>query len=75
MRKTRFALEKIEDEATGVPVDTLIKYVKEGDAPEVAEPWGNVMEYNQLFDACSARWGTNWDLNKVIAAINESQLD
>ena len=75
MRKIRFALEKVEDESTGQPIDTLIKYTKEGDAPETSEPWGNVMEYNSLFDACVSRWGNNWDLNKVIAAINESTLD
>ena len=75
MRKTRFALEKIEDEQTGQTVDTLIKYTKDGDAPETSEAWGNVLEYNQLFDACVKRWGDNWDLNKVVAAVIECEFD
>jgi len=75
MRKVRFALEKIEDEATGQAVDTLVKYTKDGEQPETSETWGNVVEFNQLFDACVKRWDNNWDLNKVVTAVLECEFD
>lgn len=74
----RFALEKV-DNSLGIPVDTVVKYtdrpVSIGDTqvPE-REEWCNVMELDRLFDACVAKWGSNWDLEKVITAVREADF-
>lgn len=74
MVKVSFKLEKVQDPRTGTEVDTLIKYVEvDGKGPE-GEPWCNVMELDQLFSACASKWGSNWDLQKVIVAIQESEI-
>ena len=74
MGKVNFKLEKRPDENTGVEVDTLIKCEISAEGTEMEETWGNVTEFNQLFDTCVARWGSNWDLNKVMTAIRESDI-
>lgn len=39
------------------------------------DDWGTVQDFDNLFDACVSRWGSNWNLEKVVAAIHESELD
>lgn len=75
MSKVRFALEKRADENTGVEVDTLMKYTDHENGTGEGEPWGNVIEFNRLFDVCSRRWPAGWDLEKVITAVQESDFD
>lgn len=76
MFKVSFALEKRADENTGVEVDTLVKYTEnENGIKDSGEPWGNVMEFDRLFDVCSRRWPRGWDLNKVMTAIQECDFD
>lgn len=66
-----FTLEHRQDE-TGDIVPTLIKRDELG--REIDE-WCNVKELDQLFEACVSRWGKNWNLEKVMVAIRESQID
>lgn len=39
------------------------------------EYWCNTQELDSLFQACANRWGTNWDLNKLIVSVKESEID
>lgn len=72
----RFALEDVAD-SNGIVVPTLVKYtkIKDSDQPETREEWGNVHDFDSLFNACVSRWGSNWNLEKVIVAIRESEID
>lgn len=77
METIYFKLEKVAD-STGTPVDTLVKYTQRheyGPTDPFKEPWCTVQELDKLFEACSQRWGSNWDLNKVITAIGECEFD
>lgn len=67
----KFALEDRLDKV-GVMVPTLVKY---DDLDPAGEEWGNVQDFDRLFDACVARWGRDWDLDKLIATISETQID
>lgn len=61
-----FALEKKNG------VDTVVCKIegKEDD------DWCSVDDLDRLFEACSKRWSRyGWDLNKLIAAINECDFD
>lgn len=69
-----FKLEKIVDDKTGTPIDTLVKYIEEN-GKVTSEPWIDVISLDQFFDACVSRWGSNWDLNKVRTAILESEIN
>lgn len=50
---------------------TLVKYHPD----ETREEWGTIDEFDELFDTCVERWGNNWDFNKVLIAIKESEID
>lgn len=67
----RFTLEDVKQPATSVTVPTLVKYHDDGRREE----WGNVQDFDQLFDTCVSRWGSNWDLNKVCTAIRECDFN
>lgn len=70
MNAPEFKLEKVANQnGTGVP--TLVKYHADG----TREEWGNVDDFDRLFNACSNRWGTNWNLEKTCIAILESEID
>lgn len=71
MAKVTFALEKKPCDRTGQEVDTIVKKV-EG---QPDEDWCSVVDLDQLFEACVARWGANWDLEKVKMAIRGSDID
>lgn len=66
-----FSLEKRPDYQTGEDKLTLVK--KEDGKPD--DEWCTIDDLNQLFDSCVARWGSNWNLEKVKVAITESQID
>lgn len=65
-----FKLEERAEEHTGVPVPTLVKYDN-----GTEEPWCTVLDLDRLFCACANRWGSNWNLEKVVQAINECEFD
>lgn len=66
-----FSLEKRPHARTGALLDTIIK--REEGKPD--DEWCNTQELDELFEACVARWGSNWDLNKVKLAISEAEFD
>lgn len=66
-----FTLEKVADEGTGTMVDTVIKKHDDG----TREEWCSVLDLDRLFDTCVSRWGKNWNLEKVLIAIRESEID
>ncbi len=68
---TTFALVKKINEETGSEQLALIKKV-EG-KPD--EEWTTMDDLNRLFDSCVARWGSNWDLEKLIVCIRECEFD
>jgi len=35
----------------------------------------SVKDLEEFFDACRARWGSNWNLAKVMIVIRESEID
>lgn len=39
------------------------------------EYWCNTQELDLLFQACATRWGSNWNLSKLITSVVESDLD
>ena len=65
-----FKLEDIKNKS-GIPVPTVVKY-EEG---KPSEEWVNVEDLDTLFDTCVDRWGNNWDLNKIMTAIRETEVD
>ncbi len=72
----RFSLEKIADGNTGGMIDNLVKHtMDDAAAEETSEVWCSVQDLDILFSACTERWGDNWDLNKLVVAIKESQID
>lgn len=71
---TEFNLEKVKNHL-GIELDTLVKYEHTEGKELVREEWCNVMDLDQIFNACVERWGSNWDLNKVITAIKEADFD
>ncbi len=66
-----FVLENRPHESTGVPMPTLVK--KEEGKPD--DEWCTVQDLDQLFEACVRRWGNNWNLEKIMVAITETQID
>jgi hypothetical protein len=70
----KFELRKVEDEGTGVLVDTLMKITTVGEKV-VEEAWGSVLDFDKLFNACVARWEGNWDIDKVCTTIRETTID
>lgn len=71
MPKVTYTLEKKEEPRSGVMIDTLVK-TREGQEPEALL---DVLELEDLFDACVRRWGDNWDLNKLKTCIAECEFD
>jgi len=69
-----FKLEKVPDDNTGQLLDSIVQYKTEG-GQTVRDVWCSVMELDRLFSACVDRWGGNWNLEKVIIAIRESDID
>lgn len=65
----KFSLEPKAD-ANGVEVPTLIKKVD--GLPD--EDWCSVQDLDRLFNACVQRWGSNWDLEKVMTAVRETEI-
>ena len=72
MKKITFTLEPIAD-SNGIEVPTLIKSTEDGGKID-KEPWGNVQEFDRLFETCARKWGSDWDLEKVCVAITESEI-
>jgi hypothetical protein len=68
----RFELKKKED-STGQLIDTLTK-ITEKDGKTTEEDWGTVQDFDRLFNTCVAKWGSNWDLEKILVAIRESSI-
>lgn len=66
-----FTLEKRPDSETGEEKLTLVK--TETGKPD--DEWCTIDDLNQFFETCAARWGDNWNLEKVSVAITESQID
>jgi hypothetical protein len=68
---TDFVLE----EKNGIKV--LIKLTLDKNTKEVLhkETWGDMEDFDDLFQACFDRWESNWDLNKVMTAIRECDFD
>ncbi len=66
-----FTLDKI-DNGNGTEVATLVCH-DDGKDPE---PWGNVDDFDRLFNACSKRWpALGWDIDKLIACVNECEFE
>lgn len=63
---------KLEDKENGVgiAVPTLIKCQGTDQ-----EEWCNVEDLDQLFNTCVQRWGKNWNLEKVLTAVKESEIN
>ena len=73
---TDFILE-FKTDPTGKDVKCLYKLTLDKNSKEVLhkEAWGDMEDFDDLFEACFERWDTQWDLNKVITAIKESDID
>lgn len=67
---TRFEIKKIEDENTGSCNDCVVKIV-DGKPDEV---WCSIAELHTLFTSSVTKWGDNWDINKIVTAINEANF-
>lgn len=65
-----FKLEKKQDKA-GQLVDTIVKYIDNKEDEE----WCTIPDLDRLFDSCVSRWGSNWDLNKLVTCVNECEFD
>jgi hypothetical protein len=70
-----FALEKEPKEGTGTLVDSVVKYTADEVGKTEREVWCSVDDLDSLFAACVDRWGKNWNLEKVVTAIKESEID
>lgn len=65
-----YVIEKIANDETGVMEDCVVEHDR-GNKDILC----TILELNKLFDACTDRWGREWDLNKVITAIRECEFD
>jgi hypothetical protein len=77
MAKVSFQVESIENEDLGQSELALVKTTLSpvvGEVPK-KETWGTIAEFDRLFNACSERWQDGWDLDKVILAVKESEID
>lgn len=70
-----FKLEKVPNENTGQEIDSVVQYKQDekGGAPE-RDVWCSVVDLDRLFTACVDRWGKNWNLEKLMIAIRESEI-
>lgn len=68
---TKFVIKMVVDEETGSALDSVVKTV-DGKEDEI---WCSISDLNKLFDTCTSRWGSNWDLNKVCIAIQEADFE
>ena len=68
----KFTLEKLPDENDrSVTLDTLVATFPDGKK----ETWCTVKDLDLLFETCHERWGFNWNLEKVLATIEETDID
>lgn len=78
---TKWTLEDVHDPETGAMVPTLIRYMSKDTAdgegrPMQREEMGSVNDFIRLFKACQRRWSDNgWDIEKLIAAVNQCEFD
>ncbi len=70
----RFALEKIEDENTGQLIESIVQ-IKEINGKTERDVWCSVLDLDRLFNTCVDRWGSNWNLEKVMTAIRDSEIN
>lgn len=75
-----FAVEEITDEKTGQKLNAIVKTVTSAQVPgeppvaEEKEVWCTILDLDRLFDKCVKKWGSNWNLEKVLAAIDDSEV-
>lgn len=70
MNNITFKMEDISN-PQGIVIPTIVKYIDDSNREE----WCNVDDLDKLFDACVQRWGSNWDLNKVLEAVHDCEFD
>lgn len=70
MAKAEYTLEKKSDYGPGEPL-CLVK--KEAGKPD--DVMASVEDLENLFDTCVRRWKGNWNLEKLLTAIRESEID
>lgn len=79
MPKISFAVEKVTHETTGQELDAIVKTTTTefvDRAPEVQkETWTTIIDLDRLFDCCVKKWGSNWNLEKVMAAVSDSEIE
>lgn len=68
---------QIEDrpDSNGIRIPTVVKRVTEADGHSSDEEWCTIQDLDRLFDCCVGRWGSNWNLEKVMTAIRECEFD
>lgn len=79
--KISFAIENVTEENTGQELDAVVKTSKhieefEGEVlpPDIKETWCTILELDSLFNKCVKKWGSNWNLEKVMVAIDDSEI-
>lgn len=65
-----FAVKKMRDD-NGQVLDSVVKTHDDGKE----EVWCSIIDLDRLFDTCVARWGNNWDLEKVLTAIRGARFN
>lgn len=81
MKQVSFAVEKVTDENTGQVLDCVVKTTREVDGTlalgdkETKEPWCSILDLDRLFEGCVKKWGPNWNLDKVLAAIESTEIE
>lgn len=79
MPKISFAVEKVNHETTGQELDAIVKTTVtevEGAATKIEkETWTTIIDLDRLFDKCVKKWGSNWNLEKLMAAIDDSEIE
>lgn len=66
----QFKLELEANPRTGTQQLAVVKYADGADR----EVWCTIDDLDQLFDAAQRKWGQNWDLKKVLTAIDEANF-
>lgn len=75
MQKIYFKLEKIKDENTGQEIDSVVQYKEDEKGNIEKDVLCSVLDLDRLFNTCVDRWGKNWNLEKVLIAIRESEIE
>lgn len=73
--KISFAIEKLVSDQTGQVIDGVVKLITHEDGTVDRETWCTILDLDKLFDTCVTRWGKNWNLEKVCAAIAETEIE